>query len=106
MTPELRAKGGRRGGLARAKRCRLDPEFNEIWREKMRNSTWDKPSFLGKNHSAETKKIIGEKNSKHQKGSGNSQFNTMWITNEEINKKVPKNDLIPKGWRKGRVMGR
>jgi len=39
-----------------------------------------------------------------QKGSGNSQYGTMWICNIELkeNKKIPKNDIIPDGWVKGR----
>lgn len=37
-------------------------------------------------------------------GSKNSQFGTMWITNGEVNKKVNKNDEIPNGYRKGRIL--
>lgn len=59
-------------------------------------------SFLGKTHTLETKSLIGEKNSKHQKGNGNSQFGTMWITNGDDNKKISKNEPIPDGWVNGR----
>lgn len=40
-----------------------------------------------------------------QAGSGNSQYNTMWITNEleRKNKKIKKTDKIPEGWKKGRI---
>jgi hypothetical protein len=61
-------------------------------------------SFLGKKHTEESKTKIGRKNSKYQTGSGNSQFGTMWITNNIENKKIKKHDLIPEGWRKGRIM--
>jgi len=39
---------------------------------------------------------------KHQQGSTNSQFGTMWITNGASNKKVPKDQLLTEGWYKGR----
>jgi len=63
--------------------------------------------FLGKHHTEETKRKIGEINSKYQKGKGNSQYGTMWIycPYTHINKKIPKSEL-PKwendGWIKGR----
>lgn len=39
----------------------------------------------------------------HQQGNKNSQFGKMWITNGTENKSVLKCDIIPIGWRKGRV---
>lgn len=59
-------------------------------------------AFLGKQHSNESKKKIGEANSKHQTGKGNSQYGSMWITNGIENKKIPKDSTIPEGFRKGR----
>ena len=59
-------------------------------------------TFLGKKHTEESKKKIGEANSIHQQGSGNSQYGTMWITNEVESKKIRKDEEIPEGWRKGR----
>jgi hypothetical protein len=41
---------------------------------------------------------------KHQQGSTNSQFGTMWITDGTANRKIKKEDVIPEGWRKGRVI--
>lgn len=61
-------------------------------------------SFEGREHTEETKKKIGEANSKRQKGSGNSQFGTMWITDGIENKKIRKTDPVPDGWRKGRQL--
>ena len=36
------------------------------------------------------------------KGSNNSQYGTMWITNGVDNKKIRKEDVMPEGWYKGR----
>ena len=60
--------------------------------------------FLGKNHSEETKRKIGEANSIKQSGKNNSQYGLQWITNGLESKKIRKDDLIPEGWRKGRKM--
>ena len=40
----------------------------------------------------------------HQQKEKNSMFGTLWITNGEISKRIHKNEEIPKGWRKGRIM--
>lgn len=66
---------------------------------KMKHRDW-----TGKKHKESSKKLIGEKNSKNQKGKKNSQYGTCWITNGLENKKIYKDDLIPKGWRLGRII--
>ena len=50
-----------------------------------------------------SKKRMGtmQKN-KHQQGEKNSQFGTIWITNEFQNLKVKNDVVIPDGWRRGR----
>lgn len=60
-------------------------------------------AFLNKSHSNKTKQIISEKSSVHQRGSENSQFGTMWITDGVESKKISKNDQIPDGWQKSRT---
>ena len=81
-----------KGGLASVAKHGVQKAFLEA----------GKTAFLGKSHSEETKKKIGEHNSKVQSGFGNSQYGTMWITNEKDNTKIPKDGIIPTGWRKGR----
>jgi hypothetical protein len=60
-------------------------------------------TFEGKKHTQETKNKIGEANSKKQKGGGNSQFGTKWVTDGVKNKKVKKDDPLPEGWDYGRI---
>lgn len=59
--------------------------------------------WTGSHHSEDAKKAIGAANSKHQKGSGNSMYGMMWITNGVLSTRIGKTDLIPEGFRKGRV---
>ena len=59
-------------------------------------------TFIGKNHTEETRRKIGESNSNKQRGSNNSQYGKCWITNEIESKKINKDDMIPDGWRLGR----
>lgn len=64
-----------------------------------------KGSFLGKKHTTETKLKIGEKISLIQSGEKNSQYGTCWITKDNENKKIKKEELdfwLQQGWKKGR----
>lgn len=66
-------------------------------------------TFLGKKHNESSKRKIGAANSIHQSGSGNSQFGTCWIynDNQRKNKKIKKSDInkyLKVGWLKGRKM--
>jgi hypothetical protein len=84
-------------------RLKTDEEYREKWRENVRKSgVWSGKIWQGRKHKEETKKKIGEINSKKQKGKNNSQFGTRWITNGIENKKIKTQDLIPDGWRLGR----
>ena len=55
--------------------------------------------MLGKKHSKESidkMKLYASHN--------NSQYGTCWITNEVENRKIKKGDLIPDGWKLGRIL--
>jgi len=65
--------------------------------------------WTGKNHSEDSIEKMKLVKSNHGSGESNSQFGTCWVTNEENNKKVKKEDLdhyLKLGWRKGRKMGK
>jgi hypothetical protein len=71
-------------------------------------ATKGKPgSFLGKTHSKDTKEKMSQVAKERLKDPiKNSQYGTMWITDEINSKKIKKNDSIPEGWRKGRVIAK
>jgi len=60
--------------------------------------------FLGKCHSDEYKKMMSKIMSKHQSGTGNSNYGKMWIYNEKLKKSklIDNESTIPDGWNKGR----
>jgi hypothetical protein len=60
--------------------------------------------WIGRKHSQKTKEQMRVSALGKQDGEKNSQYGSMWITNEIENIKIKKTDNIPKGWRKGRVM--
>ena len=96
-------------GLQKQKYLLLnDIEYQERYKRKVSEvvKKWHKEKghpWVGRKHSDETKLKISQKNSTSQLGKKNSQFGTMWITNELSSKKVKVSDPIPIGWRKGRV---
>jgi len=64
-------------------------------------------SFAGKNHKEETLNQMRGKT--HQQKEGNSQFGTCWITKENENKKIRKEELstyLFQGWIKGRKINK
>jgi len=79
-------------------------ENSEKIKKRLKEIGFNHSTFKGKKHKEESKNNIGKKNSIKQKGNKNSQYGTCWITNGSDNKKIYKGDLIPKGWRLGRVI--
>jgi hypothetical protein len=106
---------GKISAIKRAKKMKSDISFRKNLSDKISKSMkqrWESGEFDGKDmghrrgmkNSKEMNQKIGEANSKHQKGKGNSQYGTMWICNLELqkNKKIKKEDEIPEGWVKGK----
>ena len=71
----------------------------------VREGIIDPKTFLGKSHTQETKQKMSKSAKERLKDpTKNSQYGTMWITDGMKNKKIKKNEIIPEGWRKGRVV--
>jgi hypothetical protein len=101
------------GGIVHKEKMKNDETYRNIIIKRLReynklnhkNGKIKYDTFTGKKHTEETKKIIGEKNSTHQKGEKNSQFGTCWITNGNENKKIDKNKLyLYPEWELGRKL--
>jgi len=92
----------KRTATIREKR-KIDPEFEKHYMDIRTRA------FKGQKHSDEAKQKIGEANSKHQQGEGNSQYGLMWIYSltEKISKRIRKEDFPQweaEGWLQGRKM--
>lgn len=78
----------------------LKKSYEEGKREKRYVLDW-----TGLNHSEDTKKKMSNAHLDKHSGKDNSQFGTCWITKDNINKKIKKEELdsyLKKGWIKGR----
>lgn len=61
-------------------------------------------NWAGKHHTEETKEKMSLSHKGKHIGENNSQFGTIWITNNiDENRKINKNEKLPKGWAKGRI---
>lgn len=95
----------RRGRETQQMLRETNPEWGAAVSEKISKSLKGRPgNFTGKTHSDETKRKIGEKNSKSQSGKRNSQYGTRWIHSleEKRSTRINKNDSLPEGWMEGR----
>lgn len=96
------------------KKVRCDEEYNKklllaCRKARLQGKIPNPPPFTGKLHTEESKRKIGEANSKHQQGKNNSQYGTCWIYNTDLKqcKKIPLDrldDYMFDGWIRGRKM--
>ena len=100
------------GGKALQKKVKNNKELKEKYRKmsikalEKANESYN-PRRKGKANTAEHNRKIGEANSKHQTGKGNSNYGKCWIYHPELkqSKPVPRFELPQwedKGWIKGR----
>ncbi len=70
-----------------------------------KNGNYKYDTFTGKKHSDETKKKMSESSKGKGIGKSNSQYGTCWVTKDDTNKKIKKEELdshLNEGWVKGR----
>ncbi|ATW62703.1 putative endonuclease [Synechococcus phage S-CBWM1] len=87
--------------LFQAKR-KNDPEFREKMRE-ISLSAGVAGRIAALSTESRAKRLETFKENKHQQGTRNSQYGTMWVTDGETNRKIKKGEPIPEGFRAGRV---
>jgi hypothetical protein len=99
--------------LAFKKRLEEDKEFlnkrskkySELMKKTHSEGKLRYDTFTGKQHSDETKNKISKSSKGNGIGETNSQYGTCWITKDDSNKKIKKDDLetyLNEGWVKGR----
>ena len=114
-TPEHRKKICSSGAKTRF----LDEDYKKWWYShrasisvlgvEARNRLYPEGTFKNRKHTEDTKRKIGEVNSKKQLGELNSQYGTCWIhhAEQQITKKIKKDELdtyLEQGWIQGRKM--
>lgn len=107
----------------RMERLNSDIEFKKSWQNKssevlkdLYNSGWVCPQHEEEylkgmrekalSEEARRKQILSFRRIGHQKGTKNSQYGTVWITNGVLNNKVHKDLPLPAGYRKGRSINK
>ena len=126
LTVEEMKRRGKLGSIVFKEKLK-DPEYYEKWHQMMAkvNASQNKKNkaseslkehwklhggaWTGKHHKESTKRKIGEANAKHQRGTGNSQYGTCWISNTLIKKRIIIKkeflfDYISEGWIKKRII--
>ncbi len=107
-SPEHYVKMGSAAANKIWKKWESDPNFREEFRVKLSNRSvlyqlTNGNPFKGKKHSDETKQKMREARKGKVDGNKNPSFGKHWITNGLVSKLVPKENFLPRGFRKGRV---
>jgi group I intron endonuclease len=115
--PELRKQKNAKAARSMNSKTWSDPEFRERKREQTSQLSkklhaeghLSAPDWTGRKHKEESKRKIGEANSKRQSGSGNSNFGNVWLHSLEEKRsiRVPSDEVeswLSIGWVKGRKM--
>jgi len=98
------------GNIAFKEKLRTDEIFAKEFSDKCKESAikykkgWvgNPLNWKGKKHKAESIELMKTSSKGVGIGENNSQFNTCWITNGIISKKINKSEELPIGWRFGR----
>lgn len=106
FTKEATIKGAKKAGSNNIKLNR--GIFSDNGKEKIQIYLMSEKNLDGLRKQSVGSEVINKKKEafariKHQQGLKNSQYGTMWITNGIDSKKIGKEELIPDGWRKGRI---
>jgi hypothetical protein len=100
---EWRSTISKRGNVALKKKRADNPQFNDHMMNHAKQNVKKSARQANTPESIEKKKatfrLIG-----HQQGVKNSQYGKMWITDGVDSKMIWKNDIIPQGWKKGRII--
>ena len=91
------------GNKALQKKREDDPYFNQIMIEHGRRNIKIASQYANTPRAIQNKKNTFSKIG-HQQGQKNSQYGKMWITNGKESKSIPGQEIIPEGWRRGRVI--
>jgi len=82
-----------------------DTDWSENYSKQMTKNSKGNKSLTNKQHSEKTKKFLSNLKKGTGVGKANSQYGTCWITKDELNKKINKEDIdkwLNEGWVKGR----
>jgi hypothetical protein len=104
------SKAGNEAFLKRFKtdkslRIETSERMSFIMRKKHANNELKYDNFKGEKHLDETKQKMSESSKCTGVGETNSQYGTCWITKDNVNKKIKKEDFetyLNEGWVKGR----
>ena len=95
-------------GSPEVQKLLMNDEWNKWFSTRVKlglqKSNFDHATFRNRLHTEETKRKMREVQKGKGIGKSNSQFGTKWITNGDENRKIKKEDIIPDGWKPGRVI--